>query len=102
MHTLDDYEVRALPPMVHGTKFFNMQGIIDAGLNAGRTFCMFNMIPHFDARAEMGQRFDDWNSLVFSILCGFMKVNRTTLKRRREEGTSTTTQLPSILRQAGH
>ena len=66
MHTLDDHEVRALPAMVHGTKFFNLQGVLDAGLNAGRTNCMSNMIPHFDARAEMGQRFDDWNSLVFS------------------------------------
>ena len=65
MHTLDDYEVRALPAMVHGTKFFNLQGILDAGLNAGRTLCRFNMIPHFDARAEMGQRFDDGKSLVF-------------------------------------
>ena len=26
---------------------------------------MFNMIPHFDRRSAYGQRFDDWNSLVF-------------------------------------
>ena len=26
---------------------------------------MFNMIPHFDRRAGLGQRFDNWNSLIY-------------------------------------
>ena len=86
LHTLDEYEVHALPAMVHGTHFLNMQGILDAGLNAGRSFCMVNMIPHFDARAGFGQRFDDWNSLVFLIPCGFMKVTLIVLKQRLEAG----------------
>ena len=86
MHALDDYEVRALPAMVHGTKFSKMQGVLGAGLNAGRSFCMFTMIPHFDARAGFGQRFDDWNSLVFFDPCGFMKVTPIVLKRRLEAG----------------
>ena len=53
------YDVRALPAMVHGTKFFNMRGILDKGLNAARAFCILNMIPHYDERAGLGQRFDD-------------------------------------------
>ena len=68
LYTLSEYDVQALPAMVHGTKFLSLAGILDGGLNAGREFCMFNMIPHYDARSERGQRFDDWNSLVFSTL----------------------------------
>ena len=67
LHILDEIEVQALLAMVHGTKCVNLPGILDGGLNAGREFCMFNMIPHYDARSEMGQRFDDKNSLVFLI-----------------------------------
>ena len=65
LYTLNEYDVQALLAMVHGTKFMSLAGILDGGLNAGREFCMFNMIPHYDARSERGQRYDDWNSLVF-------------------------------------
>ena len=51
--------------MVHGANFPAIQGMLERGLMVGRAFCMFNMIPHFDKRAGVGQRFDDGNSLVY-------------------------------------
>ena len=95
LHTLDEYEVHALPAMVHGTKVGNLPGILDQGLNAGRTFCMFNMIPHYDARSEMGQRFDDWNSLVFSIPCRLILASPTRSNMRWVENSLNTTKFPS-------
>ena len=54
-----------LPAMVHGTLHTNLSSILWGGLRPSRSFNMFNMIPHFDRRAGFGQRFDNWNSLIF-------------------------------------
>ena len=62
---LDCALVAGLPAMVHGTVHTRLSSILWEGLRPDRTFNMFNMIPHFDRRAGLGQRFDNWNSLIY-------------------------------------
>ena len=65
MATLTRTEVQLLQVMVDGTMFVWLPNIVNEGLKPSRAFSVFNMIPHFDSRAKHGQRFDQWNSLIY-------------------------------------